>query len=76
MKLSLVRHRSRQFPASAFRIYHQAKKGESIKPVNLLRPRFTFKSEAAWIWMFLVGPLVLGLALAFIFWLLERVFEF
>jgi hypothetical protein len=44
--------------------------------VDLLRPKFTFKSEAAWILILLVGSLLLGSALAIISWLIERVFEF
>ena len=35
--------------------------------MNLLRPKFTFKSEAAWIWIFLVGSVLLPLVVALIF---------
>jgi hypothetical protein len=41
-----------------------------------MKPKFTFKSEAVWIWILAVAPLLLGLILVMIFWLAERMLEF
>jgi len=44
--------------------------------VDLVRYRFSFKSEASWILVILTGPLGLGLVLGIILWLIEKVFGF
>ena len=37
---------------------------------------FTFKSEAVWILILSIAPLTLGLLIAVLLWLIERVFLF
>jgi hypothetical protein len=44
--------------------------------VGLFRLRFTFKSEAIWILAFALGPLVLGVLIAILFFAIERMFQF
>ncbi len=44
--------------------------------MELFRVKFTFKSEATWILAFALGPLVLGLLIAILFFAIERMFQY